>query len=138
VSIARLALLLPLLAAPAAAQTPTRFDGSWDVSVVCPATTDGVAGFTLRLVAQVQAGQLLGEFDGGAQGGRMRIEGPVRPDGVASLRVEGVTADPGRAPGRPSRATAYRYPAEARFIGSSGTGRGTDQRRCDLTFHRRR
>jgi hypothetical protein len=126
-----LAALL-LLAAPAAAQTTSRFDGSWDVAVTCAA--EGGLGYTMRLNGQVRGGQFSAETTGAPDAGRLTLAGPIASDGTASLRGEGEPPRDARRPGR----RVERWVVEAQFVGSHGSGRRTEQRRCDLTFQRRR
>jgi hypothetical protein len=126
-----LAALL-LLAAPAAAQTTSRFDGSWDVAVTCAA--EGGLGYTLRFNGQVRGGQFSGETTNAPEAGRLALSGPIAADGSASFRGEGEAPRDARRPGR----RVERWVVEAQFVGSHGSGRRTEQRRCDLTFQRRR
>jgi hypothetical protein len=127
-----IAALLLLLAAPAAAQTTTRFDGSWDVAVTCAA--EGGLGYTLRFNAQIRGGQFTGETTNAPEAGRLTLSGPIAADGSASLRGEGESPRDTRRAGR----RVERWVVEAQFVGSHGTGRRIEQRRCDLTFQRRR
>ncbi len=121
-----------LLAAPAAAQTTSRFDGSWDVTATCAA--EGGLGYTLRFNGQVRGGQFAGEYAGAPEAGRLKLEGPIAADGSATLRGDGEPPRDSRRNGR----RAERWLVEAQFVGGHGTGRRTEQRRCDLTFQRRR
>ncbi|MGG5821197.1 hypothetical protein [Falsiroseomonas sp. HW251] len=130
----RAAVLFLLVAGGAAAQAPSAFDGTWDVTVACTNAADGALGYTLRFPARVEAGLLVGDYRGD---GTLHLEGPIRPDGTARLRAVGTTGDPNRAVGRVPRQSDYRYTVEARFAGNSGTGRRLETRPCDLTFRRR-
>jgi hypothetical protein len=131
-SVRRLAVALMLLAAPAAAQTTARFDGSWDVAATCSA--EGGLGYTLRFNGQIRGGQFSGEYGGAPETGRLKLDGPVAPDGSATLRGDGEPPRDTRRNGRRSE----RWVVEAQFVGGHGTGRRTELRRCDLTFQRRR
>jgi len=143
----RLAAVLVLAAAPALAQspgpsvpaapaiTPSRFDGSWEVTMTCASSAEIGLGYTTRFLAEVRGGQLSAESAGPPDAGRVKLEGPIRSDGNASLRAE---SEPPRDARRAGRRSLERWTAEAQFVGSHGTGRRVDQRRCDLLFQRRR
>jgi len=143
----RLVVLMLLAAAPAAAQAPgpsapaassaatSRFDGSWDVTMTCASSAEVGLGYTMRFQAQVRGGQLAAETTGAPDAGRVKLEGPIRSDGNAAFRAE---SEPPRDARRAGRRSLERWTAEAQFVGSHGTGRRVDQRRCDLLFQRRR
>jgi hypothetical protein len=79
----RLALIAIGLAGGAAAQAQSAFDGTWDVSVVCPDHANA-RGYTLQFPAVVQGGVLQGAYRrGNNDAGSLQIEGPIRADGAA-------------------------------------------------------
>jgi hypothetical protein len=116
-----------------------RFDGLWNVDLVCP--TEGVAGgYTFHFPAQVSHGVIRGEYGTQGEPGSLRIEGQIHRDGLGVLDAAGRTgrrehniqsfksADPG---------TPYKYPITVRFEDSAGTGSRADGlRTCNYTFRR--
>ena len=116
-----------------------RFDGLWNVDLVCP--TEGVAGgYTFHFPAQVSRGVIRGEYGTQGEPGSLRIEGQIHGDGLGVLNAAGRTgrrehniqsfksADPG---------TPYKYPITVRFENSAGTGSRADGlRTCNYTFRR--
>ena len=110
-----------------------RFDGTWDVTVVCPVHTDGALGFTYRFLAQVKDGILDGQHSD-REGLSVTFKGKIQPDGSANLEARGVTADPKYSVGGVKKGTPFGWRAPARFEGSRGTGTRTELRICHLAF----
>jgi hypothetical protein len=131
-----LAFLLLGLAAEAGAQPATRFDGTWDVTIIC-AEAGSARGYTLRFPAEVRGGTLSGGQEAQGPGGSLRLEGPIQPDGSAVLAASGVVGRSEVAAGRVPPGSPYRYRVEARFADRSGTGRRVGGRSCDFSFSRR-
>jgi hypothetical protein len=116
-----------------------RFDGLWNVDLVCP--TEGVAGgYTFHFPAQISHGVIHGEYGTLGEPGSLLIEGQINAEGSGLLKAAGRTgrrehniqsfkdADPG---------TPYKYPITARFEESAGTGSRADGlRTCNYTFRR--
>jgi class 3 adenylate cyclase/F0F1-type ATP synthase membrane subunit b/b' len=130
--------------APATAETPAKvattglgsagsFDGTWNVTIVCAASSDGALGYTFEFPAQVKDGFLRG--DQGIEGNSswLRLQGQIQPDGSATLNASGLTGD-AKFSGGYGKGTPYGYLATARFEGSHGTGRRLAGRTCDLRF----
>ncbi len=113
-----------------------RFDGNWDVTLVCP--TDSLAhGYTLFIfMAQVKNGNLHGQHGTVGQPRWLANDGPIRSDGIATLNARGLTNDPANSPFQPKPGTAYFYTIEARFNGVQGGGKRVELRPCTFTFHR--
>jgi caspase domain-containing protein len=117
----------------------SRFDGLWNVDLVCP--TEGVAGgYTFHFPAQISHGVIHGEYGTLGEPASLLIEGQIDEKGVALLKAAGRTgrrehniesfksADPG---------TPYKYPIMAKFEDSVGTGSRADGlRTCNYTFRR--
>jgi class 3 adenylate cyclase len=111
-----------------------RFDGSWNVTILCAATPDGALGYKVDLLAQVKDGFFRGEQGTEGNSGWLILEGPIQPNGSARLDAHGLTGDPkynikGAAKGSP-----VGYHVAARFEGPSGTGKRLELRPCDLRF----
>jgi hypothetical protein len=121
-------------ATAAAAGSATRFDGAWNVTILCAPTADGALSYTLRLVTQVKDGFLRG--DQGIEGspGWLRLEGQIQPDGSARLDARGLTGDSKYNIKGVAKGTPLGYHVDARFEGSTGTGRRLELRACDLRF----
>ncbi len=127
-------ILATLWIGPAAAQ-PTQFDGSWAVTVSCPAVADAT-GYTLRFPARVMSGNLVGENGRPGDAGYLRLAGHIQPDGTALLAADGLIGNPRTAIGQLPSLTPYRYAAATRFAGDRGTGNRTSVRPCTLDFVR--
>lgn len=116
-----------------------RFDGLWNVDLVCP--SEGVAGgYTFHFPAQISHGVIHGEYGTLGEPASLLIEGQIDEKGVGLLKAAGrtgrrenniqsfKTADPG---------TPYKYPIMAKFEDSVGTGSRADGlRTCNYTFRR--
>jgi len=124
------------LAAKPPALDPARFDGTWNVTILCPAH-NAAAGYTMRLRAEVKAGVLNGQHGVPGQPDSMTLTGKISADGTASIAARGKTGDPKFSLGSEAPGFPYAYPASVRFEGSRGTGNRTDTLRpCSLTFVR--
>jgi hypothetical protein len=66
----------------------------------------------------------------------LRIEGPIQPDGEATLRARGRTGNPDYAAKKPSSGTAYSYKIKAHFEPAKGSGSRVEARVCNFTFTR--
>ena len=115
----------------------SRFDGAWNVTIKCSGTPDGALGYTMEFVAQVKDGVLRGDMGTEGSPGSLSIEGPIQPDGTAIFFAHGRTGDAKYSVKSAAKGSQYAYSVPARFEGSSGTGRRTDIRPCDLHFAKR-
>lgn len=131
-----LSVVLGLISTAALAQTPSAFDGNWAVSQTCGPTADGARGYTWTFWAQVTNGVLRGVYGTEGRPPWMRLEGPIAPDGSATLIGHGQSGDPDYAVGHVRAGTTVNYRVTARFSGSRGSGRRIDTRPCDLSFVR--
>ena len=122
------------LAAQARALDPARFDGTWNVTVHCPAH-GGASGYTHRFPAQVNDGKLEAQSGVTGQPSSLMLSGTIQPDGTASINARGVTGDPKYTANRTSK-SPYAYRVDVRFEGSRGSGNRTEPRPCSLTFVR--
>lgn len=113
----------------------TPFDGSWAVTVSCPAVADAI-GYTLRFPARVTGGNLIGENGSPGDAGYLRLAGRIQPDGSAVLAADGLVGNPRTAIGQLPSLSSYRYTATTRFAGNRGTGNRTSVRPCTLDFVR--
>jgi hypothetical protein len=134
--VALFAVLLGAVSESASAQSPQSFDGNWLTTVACGPTADGTRGYNLNFWAQVANGMLRGMYGTEGQPPWLRLEGPIAPDGSATLIAQGQSGDPDYAVGRVRTGSRVNYRVQAQFSGSRGSGRRLDNRPCDLTFVR--
>jgi hypothetical protein len=128
-----------LLAAlgPAGAPPPvTRFDGSWDVSIACPASA-GVKGYAYRFPATVKDGRLAGNHLPVGTPGSLEVEGSIQADGRALLKGRGLTGSAAYNLKQAAAGTPYEYSISARFEQASGSGSRIEGRECSFAFTRR-
>ena len=118
------------------AGSAARFDGAWNVTIVCAPTADGALGYTLQFVAQVKDGFLRGDQGIEGSSGWLRLEGPIQPDGSARLDARGLTSDPKYNIKGAPKGSPLGYHVAARFEGTRGTGNRLELRACDLRFAR--
>jgi class 3 adenylate cyclase len=126
------ASVAPAPAPAVAAAQGARFDGSWKVALSCAGQADGSAPYQFEFDAQVKDGFLRGTRGEEGKGGSLRLQGPIAPDGEATLEASGLTGDPkygGRVQGAP-----YFYHVAAHFDPTRGSGKRVEIRACDLYF----
>jgi class 3 adenylate cyclase len=112
----------------------THFDGKWNVTVSCAPTNEGAANYKFDFDAQVKDNFLQGERYSEGKPGWLRLQGPIRPDGSATLDARGLTDDPKYANKNVAKGSPYAYHVAAQFEGNRGTGRRLELRACDLHF----
>ena len=113
-----------------------RFDGNWNVTLVCP--TDKTAqGYTYHFAAQVKNGVLHGENGTTGKPGWVALDGSIQADGNATLNANGITNVPRFSAYQVQTGTPYTYSVNAHFDGSRGNGRRVELRACTLTFVKR-
>jgi hypothetical protein len=125
------------VATPSAAAGDARYDGTWNVTVDCEATPDGVLGFRREFDAQVKSGFLRGEQGIEGKPGWLRLQGTIQPDGNATLNAQGTTDNPKYSAGKVAAGTPFSYGVTAHFDANRGTGRRLQLRPCDLHFVKR-
>ena len=125
---------LASLSQPARARDLARFDGTWNVTVQCPAHGSASA-YTRRLLAQVKDGALAAQLGDVGQPNSLTLSGKIQPDGKASIDARGMVGDPRNAVNGLSQGAAYAYRVDAVFEDARGVGNRTDDvRPCSLTF----
>jgi class 3 adenylate cyclase len=122
------------LAPAGATGNAARFDGNWNVTIVCATTADGALGYTLEFIAQVKDGVLRGEQGIEGSPSWLRLEGQIQPDGSARLDARGITGNPKYNVKGVAKGVPYGYRVAARFEGTRGTGNRLELRPCDLRF----
>ncbi len=113
----------------------SQFDGTWAVTVDCPAHGDA-AGYVLKFFGQVKDGVLLAQHDTEGQPSALMLKGKIQPDGSAAIDARGITGESRYNVKGVATGTPYSYRALARFEGSRGTGDRIDLRPCSLSFAR--
>jgi hypothetical protein len=112
-----------------------RFDGTWDVSLVCPASADG-QGYHFVFPATVTDGHLHGQHGTPHQADSLTYEGMIQPDGSATISANGLTGDVRYNVGGGPQGMPYGYHVTAQFEATHGHGKRTDLRPCDVDFVR--
>jgi class 3 adenylate cyclase len=110
-----------------------RFDGAWNVLVVCEPQGTRALGYKFDFVAQVKDGFLRGERLAEGSPGWLRLQGAIQADGSATLDARGLTDDPKYSNGV-AHGTPYAYHVAAQFDSNHGSGRRLEMRACDLRF----
>lgn len=131
------AALLGAAASIAAADDASRFDGTWDVNLVCEPHTVGVKPYSYEFSAEVKGGVLHGEHGTKGAPSWLVIDGKIQPDGTARLSANGLTGHPDYALQHVPPSTPYAYRIAARFEGTHGTGSRIENRDCQYTFFKR-
>jgi hypothetical protein len=131
-----LLILFAGLAPQAKAASP--FDGTWSVSMVCPDNKDATGmvarGYSSQFLAQVNNGVLHGEKGTKGAPAWLELDGKIQSNGVAELRVNGLTGSVEHALSHVVKGTPYSYKVKARFEGTRGTGSRYGGRICNFTF----
>jgi hypothetical protein len=104
--------------------------------VVCTNTADGAFGYHLEFTAQVKDGVLHGEKGIEGSPGSIRLEGPIRADGSATLSARGTTSDAKFSVNAVAKGSPYAYHVAATFDDARGSGKRIELRPCELHFTR--
>ncbi|WP_026201684.1 caspase family protein [Bradyrhizobium sp. WSM2793] len=112
------------------------FDGSWDVTLNCPASGKA-QGFTRPLAGTVTNGVFHAEAQSKDGVNRLEIDGQIPADGKTTLSARGTTGASAYtlnnlAPGLP-----YAFTVDAQFDGTRGSGKRNEARACNLVFVKR-
>ena len=133
------AFLLMALPLSAAFAQVTKFDGAWNVVLICPphnAEDDDAKGYTHRFDGQVINGELSATHKKEGEPGWHFLHGRIKETGDASLRLEGIVNNPKYAINEAPRGKPYTYRVKATFEGNSGSGERVTGRVCTFTFSR--
>jgi hypothetical protein len=129
-------LTLGMSAAAQPAGDARRFNGTWEVRLVCSVTSDGALGYTYVFPATVSDGHLHGQYGTQGQANSVTYDGTIQPDGRAIISANGLTGDPLHNVGRVPNGVPYGYHFTAQFEGTHGHGKKTEIRPCDVDIVR--
>ncbi|QWG15694.1 caspase family protein [Bradyrhizobium sediminis] len=113
-----------------------KFDGEWDVKILCP-QTGNVGAYSKFMIAAVKDSTFHAEELTRGTPGWLAIDGKIGTDGKATLVAKGLTASPAATLGHAKAGSPYGYTVTAQFDGSSGAGKRNENRLCNLSFARR-
>jgi hypothetical protein len=121
-----------------AAEPATKFDGAWNVALVCPPHSgdEDAKGYTHRFPAEVTNSRLRAVHGAEGEPGWHLLTGTIAEDGSATLRLEGIVNNPKYAINGAQQGKAYQYRVKARFEPSSGSGERLTGRACHFAFAR--
>jgi hypothetical protein len=128
------AVLAALLSAQPASPQVASFDGTWSVLQVCETMSDGVRGYTWRYDAAVKNSHLVGQYRTKGQVPSMTLEGQIQPDGTATLKASGISADAEHNVKFAPAQTPISFQVSAKFEASKGSGLRLGARACKFTF----
>jgi hypothetical protein len=117
---------------------PTKFDGAWNVTMVCPPHNedDDAKGYTHRFSGTIVNGQMRAVHGTEGEPGWHLLTGTIAEDGSSTLRLEGIVNNANYAINNAQRGKGYKYRVKAQFDESSGTGQRLTGRVCTFTFKR--
>jgi hypothetical protein len=111
----------------------SNFDGTWSVYLACQ-SVGAAQGYTYRFLAQVKNSILHGEYGTAGSPAWLAIDGPIGPDGHATLRATGLVGNPATAAGQLKSGSSYSYTIEASFDATQGSGKRLEVRPCTFNF----
>lgn len=117
--------------------TSARFDGIWNVSVVCEAVQDkekSAKGYSISFMSEVKNGQLKGQLGQIGQPSSLTLVGSIQSDGKAEISANGLTGNPDTSLGQLSRGSQYSYKMSGTFTQTSGKAVRLNVRPCEATF----
>lgn len=134
-----LAVSCAVLASSAAHAQRSKFDGTWNVVMVCPphsSEKDDAKAYTHRFSAEVLESQLRGTHGKAGEPGWHFLHGKINADGSATLRLDGIVNSPAHAINEASRGKEYTYRIKAQFEATVGEGQRLTGRVCQFKFSR--
>ena len=115
------------------AKAAATFDGKWQTTLSC-ADSHGALGYSFRFESVISDGTLHGDKGDKGQPGWLSLDGPVQPDGDATLYVDGIVGAAPFAVGQRPSGTSYGYHVNAHFEATQGSGTRVEGRPCTVTF----
>lgn len=124
--------------AASSAGAPTPFDGKWNVTLTCPPhpDDDDTKGYTHRFPGEVVNGEMRATHGTEGEPGWHFLRGPIKPDGSAVLRLDGIVNNERDAINKAQRGKLYTYRVKAQFEATSGSGQRLTGRVCEFRFAR--
>jgi len=116
-----------------AAESARRFDGEWDTVLSCP-NSGAALGYSFEFPSSIKEGVLHGEKGTQGQPGWLQLDGPISPDGRASLYANGLVGAAEMAVGHRPPGTPYGYHLDVQFNDNAGKGQRVEGRPCTVTF----
>jgi len=121
---------------PVGSAWASSFDGTWNVTLVCPPEAGG-REYTIHYKAEVKNGTLHGRYGSKDKPGSQTLDGSIAPDGTALFTATGVIGNPEAAMKYRNQGHPYTYKVDARFVGNQGSGTRQGDRPCTFTFVKR-
>ncbi|WP_338306435.1 caspase family protein [Bradyrhizobium sp. TM233] len=112
------------------------FDGSWDVTLNCPASGKA-QGFTRPLAGTVTNGVFHAEAQSKDGVNRLEIDGQIPADGKTTLSARGTTGASAYTLNNLAPGSPYAFTVDAQFDRTRGTGKRNEARACNLVFVKR-
>ena len=135
-AIAVATLVIGVGAAAQPANDARRFNGTWQVTLACPTSPQGVLGFMFVFPATVSDGHLHGQYGTPGWAPSVTYDGTIQPDGRAEITANGLTGDANYNVAQTRKGVAYAYRLVAQFDAARGHGHRTEIRPCDVDFVR--
>ncbi|PDT66735.1 hypothetical protein CO683_26745 [Bradyrhizobium ottawaense] len=112
------------------------FDGTWDVTLNCPASGKA-QGFTRPLAGTVTNGVFHAEAQNKDGVNRLEIDGQIQADGKTTLSARGTTGASAYTLNNLAPGSPYAFTVDAQFDRTRGTGKRNEARACNLVFVKR-
>ncbi|SFN20818.1 Caspase domain-containing protein [Bradyrhizobium sp. Rc3b] len=112
------------------------FDGSWDVTLNCPASGKA-QGFTRPLAGTVTNGVFHAEAQSKDGVNRLEIDGQIPADGKTTLSARGTTGASAYTLNNLAPGSPYAFTVDAQFDRTRGSGKRNEARACNLVFVKR-
>ncbi|MHC4053903.1 caspase family protein [Bradyrhizobium sp. 25ACV] len=112
------------------------FDGTWDVTLNCPASGKA-QGFTRPLAGTVTNGVFHAEAQSKDGVNRLEIDGQIPADGKTTLSARGTTGASAYTLNNLAPGSPYAFTVDAQFDRTRGTGKRNEARACNLVFVKR-
>ncbi|MHC4045894.1 caspase family protein [Bradyrhizobium sp. 23AC] len=112
------------------------FDGTWDVTLNCPASGKA-QGFTRPLAGTVTNGVFHAEAQSKDGVNRLEIDGQIPADGKTTLSARGTTGASAYTLNNLAPGSPYAFTVDAQFDRTRGSGKRNEARACNLVFVKR-
>jgi hypothetical protein len=113
-----------------------RFDGEWEMTLMCPKSGTALA-YTRWLPAAVKNSVFHAEALTPGEPNWLRIDGKIGVDGRATLFAKGLTGPSAYNLGNVRSGFPFGWTVDARFQDTTGNGKRNEGRPCDVSFAKR-